>query len=141
MKWKEGDSWFDGIGRTTRTQEVDSNGDVFVETEYDLMGRVKKVTNPYRSGETRYWTESFYDELSRVIKVRTPDAAEMITAYGLATSGNQIGTVATVSDQAGKQRRSITNAVGQLVRLDEPNDNNQLGAIDSPNQPTTYAYQ
>jgi len=138
--WKEGFSWFDGFGRTVKTQSIDLNGDVFTETEYDQMSRPKKTTNPYRTGETKYWTESFYDDLGRATKIKTPDNAQVLTSYGLAITGNQIGTVVTVTDQAGKQRRSITNALGQLMRVDEPNDGNQLGAIDAPNQPTNYTY-
>ena len=46
----------------------------------------------------------------------------------------------TVTDQAGKQRRSITNALGQLIRVDEPDAGNQLGTASSPNQDTSYAY-
>jgi len=139
-KWKEGYSWYDGLGRTIKSQSVDSNGDVFVETEYDNMGRAKKATNPFRTGETKLWTESFYDDLSRVVKTKTPDLAEVSTSYSLATSGSQVGTTVTVTDQAGKQRRSIINALGQLKRVDEPNEANQLGVIDSPNQSTSYVY-
>lgn len=138
--WKQGYTWFDGLGRTIKTQSIDSNGDVFTETEYDNMSRVKKVSNPYRTGETIYKTESFYDDLSRVWKVKTPDNAEILTTYDLATTGANIGTVVVVKDQALKERRSITNALGQLERVDEPNDSNQLGAINSPNQPTNYSY-
>jgi RHS repeat-associated protein len=46
----------------------------------------------------------------------------------------------TVTDQAGKQRRSITNGIGQLVRVDEPDDTGNLGSIGSPVQPTSYSY-
>lgn len=138
--WKEAYTWFDGLGRTVKTQSVDSNGDVFVETEYDNMGRPKKVTNPYRTGEMLLWTETFYDDLGRAWKVKTPDNAEVETVYGLATSGSQIGTAVTGYDQAEKPRRSITNALGQLIRVDEPDLNNQLGSISSPNQPTLYTY-
>jgi len=133
-------AWFDGLGRTIKSQSVDSSGDVFTETEYDNMGRVKKVSNPYRANETIYKTESFYDDLGRVVKIKTPDLAEVNTAYSLATVGNQIGTVVTVTDQAGKLRRSVTNALGQLTRVDEPDGNNQLGTVDAPNQPTNYSY-
>lgn len=139
-KWKESYTWYDGIGRTIKKQSVDSGGDVFVDTQYDNMGRTKKVTNPYRSNETVYWTENFYDDLSRVIKIKTPDTAEVNTSYSLATAGNQIGTAVTVTDQAGKQRRSVTNALGQLTRVDEPDDNNNLGTIDAPVQSTLYSY-
>jgi RHS repeat-associated protein len=62
------------------------------------------------------------------------------TDYGVAVTGAQIGTVVTIEDQANKQRRSITNALGQLTRVDEPNDSGQLGAIDNPTQPTNYSY-
>ena len=73
-------------------------------------------------------------------KVTTPDNAVVETIYGLATTGSQIGTVVTVKDQALKERRSITNALGQLKRVDEPNASNQLGAVDNPNQWTGYTY-
>jgi RHS repeat-associated protein len=138
--WSEAISKYDGIGRTYLTQKIDSHGDVFTKTEYDTMGRPKKATNPYRANETIYWTESFYDDLGRVTKVKTPDNAEMNTAYSLATSGNQIGTAVTVTDQAGKLRRPITNALGQLKRVDEPTDATGLGSIDNPNQYTSYVY-
>jgi RHS repeat-associated protein len=46
----------------------------------------------------------------------------------------------TVTDQAGKVRRSITNGLGQLTRVDEPNSSNQLGTVSSPSQPTYYSF-
>ncbi|MCO6509364.1 MAG: hypothetical protein J5I65_01090 [Aridibacter famidurans] len=139
--WQESYSWYDGLGRTIKTQSVNSDGDIFVETEYDDLSRVKKVSNPYRSGETVYWTEKTYDDLGRAITVETlGDNSEVNTAFSLATSGDEIGTVVTVTDQAGKVRRSITNALGQLIRVDEPNASNQLGTISSPNQDTLYSY-
>jgi RHS repeat-associated protein len=146
QKWKEGYSWYDGLGRTYKTQSVDSSGDVFTETQYDNMGRAKKSSNPYRTGETVYWTENFYDDLGRVKEVHSPletgqtTPAKLLTAYSLATTGSQIGTVVTVTDQALKQRRSITNALGQLKRVDEPNDQGQLDASGVPAQSTAYSY-
>lgn len=38
-RWKEAYSWFDGLGRTYKSQSVDSNGDVFNETLFDSVGR------------------------------------------------------------------------------------------------------
>ena len=148
-KWKESYSWFDGLGRTIRSQSVDGgSGDVFVLSCYDNMGRVAKATNPFR-GYTNQdcstttgleWTTNTFDTAGRPWKVTTPDGAVVETTYGLATSGTHIGTVVTVKDQAEKLRRSITNALGHLTRVDEPNNAGQLGAIDVPNQPTLYTY-
>lgn len=138
--WAESTVFSDGLGRTKVTQKKDSQGDVFTETLYDTLGRVWKGTNPYRNGDTKQWTESFYDAAGRLMKVKTPDNAEVNTTFGLATSGNNVGTVVIASDQAGKLRRSITNALSQLSRVDEPDDNNNLGTISSPVQATVYNY-
>jgi len=150
--WKEAVSWFDALGRGIRSQNIDpESGDVFSLTCYDNMGRVSKTSNPFRGYSAQscstangsddiYWTTTTYDAASRPWKVTTPDGAEVETTFGLATSGSQIGSVVTVEDQAGKLRRSITNALGQLKRVDEPNSSNALGSLTSPNQDTTYAY-
>ena len=45
-----------------------------------------------------------------------------------------------VTDQAGKKRRSVTDALGNLVRVDEPNTSGSLGTVTSPVQPTVYSY-
>lgn len=137
--WAESTVYADGLGRAVKTEKKDAAGNVFAETEYDSMGRVKKATNPYRTGETKLWTENTYDDLSRITKVKTPDNAEVTTAYAISTSGT-LGTVVTVTDQAGKKRRSLTNGLGQLVRVDEPNDAGSLGTITSPVQSTAYSY-
>ena len=137
--WAESTVYADGLGRSVKSEKKDDAGNVFAETEYDSMGRVKKVTNPYRTGDTKLWTENTYDDLSRVTKVKTPDNAEVTTAYDISTSGT-LGTIVTATDQSGKPRRSLTNGLGQLVRVDEPNDAGSLGTIASPNQATAYSY-
>ena len=146
-RWKEGFSWYDGLGRAIKMQSVNASGDVFTKTLYDNIGRVSKTSHPYRGATTTdnqlEWTEVQYDTAGRAWKTITPDGAAVQTAYALATTGDTIGTAITVTDQALKQRRSITNALGQLKRVDEPTDTNGtngLGAIDIPNQPTYYAY-
>ncbi|NOT60998.1 MAG: RHS repeat-associated core domain-containing protein [Acidobacteria bacterium] len=88
------------------------------ETQYDAMGRAYRTTSPFRESSptgnlpslTR-WNYTFYDSLSRVIQVMTPDNAAVNTAY----AGNQV----TVTDQAGKSRRSVTNALGHLTAVTE----------------------
>jgi YD repeat-containing protein len=137
--WAESISYFDGLGRNYKAEEVNSQGNIFVEKEFDQDGRVKRVTNPYRTGEAKQWATNVYDEQSRVIEVILPDGAKVKTDYGVATTG-LIGLTKQITDQALKKRRSITNALGQLIRVDEPDANGNLGDIATPNQPTYYVY-
>ncbi len=105
----------DGLGRSKK-QETKSGGGVvhsIVETQYDAVGRVKQVTNPYKSGETVNWTVDTYDALSRVNTV-TPPGGQGSYSYGYA------GNAVTVTDPAGKQRRTFTDALGRLTQVDEP---------------------
>jgi RHS repeat-associated protein len=106
------------------------------------------VTNPYRlqtvspfgAAESVYRTESVFDTAGRPWKTITADNAVVETTYGIVGTGGNIGTWVTVKDQAGKLRRSVTNALGQLTRVDEPNNAGELGAVDAPYQPTYYTY-
>jgi len=150
--WKTAISWLDGLGRTYKSQAIDTNGDVFALTCFDTVGRPLKASNPFRdptsanptcSSTTLDWTANTYDTASRPWKVTTPDGAVVETTYGLATSGSQLGIVVTITDPAGKLRRSVTNALGQLGRVDEPDGSSStgsLGSVSSPNQPTVYSY-
>ena len=115
----------DGFGRTTEAWSKDPQGDVKVATTYDALGRSKQVSNPYRpSIETAVYTMSAYDLLGRVISVTTPDSAVVSSAY----SGNTV----TVTDQAGKARKSVTDALGRLKEVyEDPNGSNYL---------TSYSY-
>ena len=108
---------YDGLGRMWRkaAYEGSSNWSI-TDTEFDALGRGKRVSNPYRStsltgainppGE---WTTSDYDALSRVTKVTTPDTAHVDTSY--------LGNTVTVTDQAGKNRKSETDALGRLLKV------------------------
>jgi RHS repeat-associated protein len=120
---------------------------VFTETKYDNLGRVEKTSNPYREGDVKYWSKPRYDELNRVVETYAPaiegqtGASLGITEFGISTVQDFVGTYTTATDASGRRARSITNALGQLVRIDEPTGtNNDLGLIGSPNQPTFYKY-
>src|SRR6185295_2859839 len=117
--WEIGYKYFDNLGRTIRTRSVDPAGDDYTLTCYDNMGRVSKVTNPFRGYSTQTcstttgldWTSMTYDAEGRVTVVTTPDTAQVTPAYALAT-GSVIGTAVTVTDQASKSRKSVTDALG-----------------------------
>ncbi|HLM02736.1 MAG TPA: RHS repeat-associated core domain-containing protein [Pyrinomonadaceae bacterium] len=135
--WSEAKSWYDGIGRTYKSEKVDSQGNVFALTCYDQMGRVEKVSNPFRNvsnpncSSNLEWTVNDYDDLGRISTITSPDSSVMQTAYGLSTSG-LFGTTKTVTDQAGKKRKGITDALGRMVRVIEDPDGQNL--------PTDYVF-
>ncbi len=95
------------------------------------MGRVLRSSNPYKVDaadnpvETVYWTTPEYDDLSRTKKVISPDTDDVQIAYGLSTN-SVIGSSKTVTDQAGKKRTGITDALGNMVRVIEDPEGNAL---------------
>ena len=118
--------YFDKLGRANRTfVYVGSGKYTTADTQFDALGRVWRVSNPYEStgagsaiNPTGNWTTNAYDALGRTVSVTTPDNAQVITVYGASTSGG-LGTTVTVTDQAGKQRKSVTDALGRLVQVYE----------------------
>lgn len=146
--------YFDGRGALARTMnnQTSSNGWTTRDIEYDAMGRAYRTSNPYYAGSysatpasTRFWTTTAFDHLNRSTQVTTPTGDDstssnttVTTTYdGSDSSHNGIYTTAT--DQAGKTRRQKVDALGRLVRLDEPSTSG-LGTTGSPNQPTYYYY-
>jgi len=152
--------YFDKLGRPIRSFLYDGVGSTpwsVTDTYYDPMGRVAQVSNPYRvsapSGAVpttcSVCTTTAYDALGRVLTVTTPDNSQVSTSYAASTSGT-LGITVTVTDQFCKvtdqscikhQRRSLTDALGRLVRVDEPDKaTGNLGDVSSPVQPTKYTY-
>jgi RHS repeat-associated protein len=108
----KGEVLYDGLGRTVENRSYETGtAYITIKTVYDALGRVTQVSNPYRAGETVLWTTTTYDALSRVVSVKTPDQTGSLPGITTAYSGNRV----LVTDQAGKQRLSQTNALGQLT--------------------------
>jgi RHS repeat-associated protein len=129
----EARQYYDGLGRPWRTAQMAGAASIFVDTQYDQMGRVWKTSNPYRSGEAAQWTTTVYDEMDRVRSVTMPDSSQVTSSYAAVTSGSVLGTLATITDQAGKKKQSITDALGNPVRIiEDPNG--------SLNYQTSYTY-
>jgi RHS repeat-associated protein len=120
----------DGIGQVvTSTLQSDPDGASTTDTIYDGVGRVFKKSNPHRSGTlpTDGWTQFTYDALNRVTVVQQPDTSQVSTTY----TGNQT----TVTDEAGKQRTSQTDALGRLTAVwEDPGTSPHL------NYKTEYQY-
>ncbi len=135
QNWDEAITYSDSLGRTIKMQAKDSQGDVFTETEYDFLGRVKRATNPYRTGDTKLWSKPRYDEMGRAVESYAPAEDGQtgdslgITSYGISTAEGYTGTFVLTTDAAGKQSRAITNALRQLIRVDEPDYTGAITAL------------
>ncbi len=120
-KWNERITRFDGLGRIRQTETSNSAGNVLVDQEYDDAGRLRRTSNPYRSGETPQWTTHEYDEIGRQKKIVHPDGSEVSTDWGVLVS-DLTATTRTVTDQAGKKRRGVFDSLGRLKRVVEDPD-------------------
>jgi YD repeat-containing protein len=116
-----GKVYFDGLGRKRRGAAREGATWIITDMQFDALGRVSQVSNPYRAADpgsasppSGLSTTTDFDALSRVIRVTTPDGAHLDTAY----SSNQV----TVTDQAGKKRRSETDALGRVIKITEDPD-------------------
>jgi RHS repeat-associated protein len=161
--------FFDQIGRVRLSKKLEDaatqsafneTGGIKVQTRYlqttgPSGGFTYQLTsNPYRSAfswqasseETMGWTRSKAWHTGKRNEVETFSGAAMPMPWGAGTASTGVviteieENATTTTDQAGRQKRALTNAVGQLIRVDEPHDNGNLGSLAAPVQPTSYAY-
>ena len=156
---------FDQLGRVRLTRQLeDSTSEsatsestgVKVQTRYLQSGSnsFQLVSNSYRaatssaasSEPTMGWTRSKSDSTGRIVEMQTFGGAGLPAPWGTNTTSTGTATTSydanftTVSDQNQKQKRSLIDALGRLIRVDEPDANGVLGSPTSPNQPTHYIY-
>ncbi|MGC2695654.1 MAG: hypothetical protein WA738_07670, partial [Candidatus Angelobacter sp.] len=111
-------STFDGLGRPYLNDHVTPSCTAEILTTYDVLGRAATVTNPYCSGTnhqsdpTYGVTQTQFDALGRVTQVTKQDGSIASVSYS--------GNCTTATDEAGKQRKSCSDALGRLVEIDEP---------------------
>lgn len=118
--------FFDKAGRPSRSFTNEGTTYLTADTQYDNLGRVWRVSNPYRTtslvdpvNPSALWTTTGYDALSRPITVTTPDNAQVTSSYGANLISPYLGTTVTASDQTAKARKSINDAHGRLIKAIE----------------------
>jgi RHS repeat-associated protein len=110
------------------------------------------TSSPYRAAtsgqaalEGMGWSLTTESLGGRLVTVQSFGGSALPAPWGNnAASTGTITTIAdeefsTVTDQAGKVRRSVINGLGRMIRVDEPTTNG-LGSANAPNQPTHYEY-
>jgi RHS repeat-associated protein len=130
-RWLSSRTQYDGFGRPVLSSQSEdglhystASFTIHSKTVYDPLGRVKFVTNPYRTAIDG-WTRSVYDLGGRVTEVATFSGATQPPDSG--TNANWTGSVVTtyasevttVRDQASKQRRSTVDGLGRLTKVEE----------------------
>jgi RHS repeat-associated protein len=118
---------FDGVGRPYQTLQLtpDCASSIKVDTQYDVAGRTKSVSNPYcLTSESTYGiTQTTYDALSRTLNTTKQDGSLTSVKYD-DTPGDTSGPTlvcTTATDESGKKRQACSDALGRLVKVIEPN--------------------
>jgi len=89
--------YFDALNRSVGTAwTLRGGGQGRSETEYDALGRVDRVSQPYVSGETKYWVTYDYDLLGRVIEEDAP--VSEASPSGATTAYAYLGETIQVTD-------------------------------------------
>lgn len=110
---------YDALGRTSQSQlNSDPDGVTYAQRTYDPLGRPFQVFNPTRCttpttncGETTWGvTTSSYDALGRTTSV---------SDQGGAVTFSYSGNCTTMTDQAGKSRKSCIDGLGRLTQVFE----------------------
>lgn len=148
----------DGLSRVYQTQQSDPYGDDYVQTDYDPAGNTQCVTNPFRSTSapsyiancSGYFAVNYqYDALGRKVvqtqqdgtstlqwcydgtKVNSQQNASLCAQH----IGPQIGDWVDSMDEKGNHWQRVSDALGRLIEVMEPNGFSQAPALE-----TDYLY-
>ena len=122
-RWKK--TTLDGFGRVTRVETGhDSTTVSQVDTQYAAcacspLGKLWRVSQPYAPGGTPVWTTYAYDGIGRTVSVTLPDNSASTTQY-LTVYGSYTGSLVKSTDAAGKWKIQHADAMGNLIRVIEP---------------------
>jgi YD repeat-containing protein len=120
----------DGLGRTVKVETGynPSPGTSVVESVVDTeyapcactpMGKMKRVSQPYKPGNPVVWTTYTYDELGRAVTVTHPPNTGSSGISGT-TSYLYIANTVKFTDPAGRWKKYTMDGYGNLTRVDEP---------------------
>ena len=117
---------FDGMRHTVQTiLSSDPQGSTQTASTYDGLGRAYQTWNPTRCspaktncGENTWGITAYaYDAINRITSSTEPDNSQVLSTYS--------GNCTTVTDEAGKVRKSCVDGLGRLTGVwEDPNNLN-----------------
>jgi RHS repeat-associated protein len=122
---------YDGVGRPVQTElQSGPAGPLFTDTQYDDLGHVHQVSNPYHtSADPTYgWTSFTYDVIGRKLTQQThPDGDILQWTY--------TGNMTDSEDELGRHTQRTTDIRGRLVQVMEPDPGTGVPSLE-----TDYGY-
>jgi RHS repeat-associated protein len=135
---------YDQLGRVRLTQQLEDaatenayleSSGIKVQTRYLVAGsnNYQLVSNPYRASSvnaagseaTMGWTRTSSDNAGRFVEVQAFGGAGLPAPWGSNTSSSGAAVTAVdantvvVTDQSGRQRKSVTDGLGRLIQVYE----------------------
>lgn len=109
-------TYFDILTRPMREGVVGFNGDwVYVDTEYDIVGRVVRKSEPFfETSYSSFWTSTTYDHLGRVLTITAPDDSSVTNTY----EGFSIHSI----NDKGQKKTETKTVKGEIAKVIDHND-------------------
>ncbi len=113
--------YFDGLGRVWKvTTAGDSSAATsYVETQYDVRSNAAKVSLPYITDATVYWTTTQFDWANRPVTITNPDNTSKVLSYrvqdSISVSSNVLWEYTRVTDEEGDYSYTYTSTYGDLI--------------------------
>lgn len=100
---------YDDLGRKIKTGVKNISGIwSYIEMQYDIYDRIKKVSEPYIGTSASQWSETLYDNYGRYgLKTSYTGRIETVTYLGMST---------TVADGL-KSKTTQKNAIGNVIKV------------------------
>ena len=128
----------DGLGRTlTSTAGYTSGQTSTTVSQVDMIygpcacsptGKAIQQSQPYKPGDTEYWTVSTFDGLGRTLTSTMPDGSKTQYSY--------LGNWTTVTDPAGNWKQYQKDTFGNILNVVEPDP---AAPPPAPNPPSLMA--
>ncbi len=118
--------YLNGIGLVVKEESFAPSSIVdIVEMKYTKFGEAWKQSRPFRAGDTVYWSEKFYDDQRRLVKVVEPDGSTTEAFYNEMMLPDSVtaapGNTIRIADAWGRERWGRYDQQGRLVNMVEPN--------------------